>query len=128
MSDHVELKYLTRRLEDAKSALRVLKDERSELDNKIRKEQETVTRLDKEIGRLKSSNTGKAAIVSEHALLRYFERVLNFDLDKIKRDLMPEGVEKAIKTMGSGTFPTTTHRLKVKNGIVVTVLTDDDKE
>ena len=34
--------------------------------------------------------------------------------------------ENQIKVLGSGTFVTDSHRLKVRNGVVITVLTDDE--
>lgn len=124
MSDLVELKYLNRRLEEARSVVKVLTEDKLVLEEKIKREKDTINKLEKDIKNIRDNVNGRL-VVSEHALLRYFERVLNYDLEEIKKKIVPDTVETAIKTMGSGTFPTETHKLKVKNGIVVTILTDE---
>jgi len=128
VADHAELKHLQRRLDESRASVKALRDEKQALDEKINKEQGTINKLQKDIERIKSAaqSNGKL-VVSEHALLRYFERVMGFNLEEIKKRIVPESVSNAIKTVGSGTFPTETHRLKVKDGVVITILTDDEQ-
>lgn len=67
--------------------------------------------------------------ISEHALLRYFERVLKFDLEEIKKLIVTEKVTKLIDELGeSGSYPTgkldkdgNEYRITLKNNVVVTV-------
>jgi hypothetical protein len=77
---------------------------------------------DKEITRLK-----KGIIVSEHAMLRYFERVLGFNLEEIKALVLPPEDQEIIKAMGNGTFPINkgTHKVTVVDSVITTVLTKD---
>lgn len=44
-------------------------------------------------------------VVSEHAMLRYMERVMGVDLNKIKVHILAEGREELIRTARSGAFP-----------------------
>ena len=72
-------------------------------------------------------------VVSEHAMLRYFERVEGYDLEEIRRKIMPERVEEQVKLIQTGTFPVgvngSSFRVRAKNRVVLTVLTKDgDKE
>ena len=64
---------------------------------------------------------GKAPIVTEHALLRYFERVLGYDLDAVSRGLLTEQAVAMIAVMPNGKIPSVGCRLVVKDGVVVTI-------
>lgn len=64
-------------------------------------------------------------VVSEHAMLRYIERVMGLDLEKLKAEMVPPGTAAAIATFKSGKFPTPTCRLVVKESTVVTVETEE---
>jgi sugar-specific transcriptional regulator TrmB len=67
--------------------------------------------------------------ISEHAFLRYFERVLGYDLDQISKDIITDKVKDYIEKLGgSGTYPTgkfdkeeKEYRVTLKNNIVVTM-------
>jgi len=75
-----------------------------------------------EKGRAYRSKLGQVP-VSEHAIVRYFERVLGYDLDEIRAAIMPEIIERSAAVLGNGIFPVgQTHRLRVHRGVVVTVL------
>lgn len=63
--------------------------------------------------------------VTEHAIFRYFDRVLGFDIDDIKDKIMDEPTKKLIATMKSGKFPREGFKIVVKNGAVVTIETND---
>ncbi len=65
-------------------------------------------------------------VVSEHALLRYFERILGYDLDAISQELLPPATVAKIRQLGSGTYPVQVHghpaRIRVQDRVVTTVL------
>lgn len=66
---------------------------------------------------------GKSIIVSEHALLRYFERVLGYDLDAITKGLLTDEATAMINAMPNGKIPSVGCRLVVSDGVVVTIET-----
>ncbi len=76
----------------------------------------------------KLNNTNEITI-SEHALVRYFERVLKFDMEEIKQNILTEEVLRLSEELGgSGTYPTgkqdvdgDNYRVVLKNNVVVTV-------
>lgn len=71
--------------------------------------------------RLKEAST--EPLVTEHALLRYIERVYGLDLDVIKGDILTESTIRAIKTLGSGKYPIGVGlKAVVKGGNVVSVV------
>jgi hypothetical protein len=75
-------------------------------------------RIDAEIGKLQ-----RKVIVSEHAIVRYFERVLGYDIEDIKTQILPPDVKQLV----NGTFQVGIHKVKVKDNTIVTVLTNSDE-
>ena len=72
-------------------------------------------------------NNRGTVVVTEHALLRYFERVMGFDLGAIRRELTPPGVVQIVTHLPNGRIP---HpeircRLVVVDGVIVTLETDE---
>lgn len=64
--------------------------------------------------------------ISDHAIVRYMERVYKLDLDGIKRQIMPEEKERLIEKMGDGAYTVKDkvgkYKLVVKGRVVVTIL------
>lgn len=61
--------------------------------------------------------------ISEHAILRYVERVMGINIDDIKKEILSEEVLDLIdKLGGNGTYPTKDFRVVMKDNVVVTVV------
>lgn len=61
--------------------------------------------------------------VSDHAVVRYLERVKGMDIASIRKEILPDNVKQAT-IMGNGYYPVNgTHKVRVKDGVVITVLT-----
>lgn len=59
--------------------------------------------------------------VSEHAIVRYFERVLGFDIPVIEKEIK-NGIEEQIKVLGSsGNYVVKTYTAVVSDNTVVTI-------
>lgn len=71
-------------------------------------------------------NASQELVVSEHALLRYFERILGYDLEALSRALTPPETVARIRQLGSGTYPVRVDghlvRIRVQDRVVTTVL------
>lgn len=64
----------------------------------------------------------KEPMVTEHALLRYCERVLKIDMDAIKATILSETTLKQSQTLGNGKYPVVDgHRAVIKDSCVVTI-------
>lgn len=103
-----------------------LKEQQKDIADRLQKDKSTLSKINQDIDRIKGH--GGKLVVSEHAILRYFERVMKFDIEEIKKKILPDEQENQIKVLGSGTFSVETHRLKVRNGVVITILTDNDSD
>jgi predicted transcriptional regulator len=129
-NDSAALKHLQTQRNEAVAAIKVAREQQREIGLKISSLQQNINHLDREIREL---TTKKAKpVVSEHAMLRYFERVLHYDLDEIAEKVMPTPVAEQIQTVRSGKFPVgrngDSFRLVVKDNVVMTLLAPEDKE
>lgn len=124
VSDQVELKglqvHLTRLLAERDEANRQAREALKEANAC----QTKIDVIERQIRKIQEET--KDPIVSEHALLRYVERVLGIDLEAIKRSILSEKVRGYIKQLPSGKFPGDGFRVVVKNRTVTTITTKDD--
>jgi hypothetical protein len=72
----------------------------------------------------------KRVRVSAHAIIRYFQRVLGCNIQEVTEWLVPSHVAQQIKKSGNGIYPVVihgkcSHRLVVKDGVVLTVESPD---
>ena len=68
-------------------------------------------------------------IISEHAILRYLERVKGIDLEEIQKEILPTPeLRKSIATCGDGKYMVDEFALRIKKNVVVTILTKDEEE
>lgn len=123
MAEHNEVKTIQVRIHKEEEKLRRLFTERQEI---TREYDRCVVRLKQLREKLyELTHQPDKVILSEHALLRYLERVSKIDLEAIRHQLLPPALELEIRTLGDGFFPAPGCRLVVKQGIVVTVETDE---
>ena len=129
-TDHVELKALTSRREQADRRLKALQEESTALNQKITAEHREISGIDAKISQLqaKAKNQTKSVLITEHAILRYLERVKGLDLDQVKKEMVPELVIAKIRALGNGEYPVGTHSVKVKDNTVITILTKEEKD
>ena len=64
---------------------------------------------------------GREPIVTEHAMLRYIERVLGINLEEVKMQILNEKTLAMINSLGSGKFPGDGYKVVVKNRSVITI-------
>jgi len=125
VKDSAEIKGLeTRRnkLQSERKALNI------EIQDKQKQSSDMKTRIDgfqKKIEKLKAQKP-KDLIVSEHAMLRYIERVMGIDLQELQERILPPEKAMEVKAMGNCTYGMGDHRLTVKDGVIVTVLGDEE--
>ena len=126
VSEQVELKALERRIAEASASVDCLVVERDAINSKIQREKALLEKLKAELAALKND---AGVIVSEHAILRYLERVYGMDIEAWKREILPESLIPTIEKLGrSGDFPASEkHRVRLSRGVVVTILTKDEK-
>jgi chromosome segregation ATPase len=66
-------------------------------------------------------------IVTEHALLRYLERVCGVDVEAARQAILTPKLREQIAALQSGVFPADGFRVRARNGAVVTVIVRDEE-
>ena len=125
MTSH-DLKYLQSRLTEAESEIASLKERRAAIDRDLTAKGSQAADLRKRIAELQDG--AKDIVISEHAMLRYIERVIGLDLKQLQAIIIPDDLREKIRTLGSGEYshenPNGKYKLRVKNNTVVTVLVE----
>ena len=92
-----------------------ISNKQKERSNKIK----TIKELQKQIDFFKQN---KKPTVSEHAIVRYFERIKGFDISEIEKEILSEEVLKLVETLGGkGTYPNKDFRVIMNNFTVTTI-------
>lgn len=97
-------------------------DEKQSEASKLRKE---MGQIKQQMDNLKSKAEGNI-VVSEHAMLRYIERVLGINLDELQQKILSDSEAKIVSAMGNCTYPRDGFKIKIQNGTVVTVIGEDE--
>jgi len=117
-ADAAKLKGLISRKGEAEEKIDTLSYTRRDVEQEIAREVKKYKRILKGI----ESLTVKDTIVSEHAILRYIERVMLVDLDEIKCRILSDDVISGVKNFGNGKFPVSDGvRAVAKGNVIVTV-------
>jgi chromosome segregation ATPase len=134
VSDHVALKGLQTRRDSLSTELNTTKQQVGdalEVLNRLRdtmhQQQSQLSRLDNEIANFKKKQ--EKPIVTEHAILRYLERVVGLDIEAHKNVILPPETEAQIRHLGNGVYPVKgpkSFKIKVQNGAVVTVMMEGE--
>jgi len=84
--------------------------------------QQELTKINNNLNKLKKGEL----IITDHAIVRYMERVKHLPLEELKKLLLPDSTRALIAKLGNGRFPAGgTHSVVVKDNIVLTITTND---
>jgi low affinity Fe/Cu permease len=122
-SNPMDDKYLKR----LRTQIKELKNTSSGLRDKIKYIERQRERVHVEINniqkRIDKIEIDKTIRVSEHALLRYIERVKNIDLKEAESEIVTDKLKEYVDTLGgTGSFPVGNYKVILKNYNVVTVI------
>lgn len=118
---NTKLKALQVRLNKLKESIDTSQSEIKVMTDSLNKLKSQRGNLEAEIKSLTTST--KNLIVSEHAILRYLERVMEYDLSLIEQAILSESLKASYKTFGNGNYPVSDGvKAVVKDGVVVSIL------
>ena len=116
MREYREVRTLKQQIKKRKVEAEELKELASLYNREYSLKLNEIKRMEKELEEIRTSEVK----VTEHAIVRYFERILGFDIKAIEEKLK-HGLD-AHETLGSGTYPNEDFRVVVKDNHIVTVL------
>ena len=104
-----------------------LTEEYRALQSKMDKANSLIKRYQGELDKVVSKSN--SLIVSEHAMLRYLERVYKLDLLKIEQEIASKNLYVQVEALGNGTYSCDeSYSAKVVDGVVVTILDNKNKQ
>ena len=129
MSDEsAQLKKLIRDLTEVQGVRNDIIWKQRELQTELSKVDHEIDLMQSKIETLKRQ--GRNLVVSEHAVLRYLERIKGMDLGALKSEILAEDVLQKIQALKGcdGVYPVRAgFSVRIKNRTVVTILTKDRK-
>lgn len=115
-----KLKQLNSLKRKCEAEVNVLKIDSDNIKNEIKQKEKYLAGINKQI---KEINSKSDLIISEHAIIRYLERVLDIDINKLESELIPDKVRKQIAILGNGTYSIgDSHKIVVKDNTIITVI------
>jgi GH35 family endo-1,4-beta-xylanase len=128
---------MNQKIESILSKIKIAENERDDLKLRQRevsqltsKNQIELTRLSAELEEAQKEMPPEILFepeVSDHALVRYMERILGLDIKEFKGRLLDEETKKAIQFAKSGKLKKDGHTLVFQDGVVVTITSDEDE-
>ncbi|MBS4461234.1 hypothetical protein JXA27_01455 [Aerococcaceae bacterium zg-B36] len=120
-----ELKRLQTLKANAEAELTSLRFEANAMKKEIELKETNIRSLNQQIEKL--TKESKGITVSEHAIIRYLERVLGINSEEIVEKILPERTKQLAMELGNGQYAVNEGEFKVviRNGVVVSVLTDE---
>ena len=100
-----------------------LKEQKKIVEKEISTLEESLKSLEQKINNLQNSDL----IVSEHAIIRYIERVIGINIEEIVEKIATEKMKKMVEWCGNGLYPSENgdFKLKINNNVVVTILNNE---
>ena len=100
-----------------------LKEQKKIVEKEISTLEESLKSLEQKINNLQNSDL----IVSEHAIIRYIERVIGINIEEIVEKIATEKMKKMVECCGNGLYPSENgdFKLKINNNVVVTILNNE---
>lgn len=88
-----------------------------------RKEAEIARRVKDLNNQIETLSRTESPYITEHAMLRYFERVLGFDMAFLADEILDDLTKAKIAAFRSGTFNKSGYSLVVKDMSIITIKT-----
>jgi hypothetical protein len=75
----------------------------------------------------KRERNKRGLVVTDHSIVRYFERVLGLNIREIKETIIKQDLKERYRIMGNGTFDQGDFRVVVNDNTVITILNKEKK-
>ncbi|MDQ7067972.1 MAG: hypothetical protein Q9M40_08360 [Sulfurimonas sp.] len=90
--------------ESIEKEFNTLQSKRDRCNNQLKKYQEEISKLKDSID---------TVVISEHAIIRYLQRVYELDLEKIEKEILTPELQLKIVEFGNGTYEYDGFRIKL---------------
>lgn len=116
-----------RKIKGLKSQLKIMKGDaealKIEVANKQREYNAKINKIQNLRDEIEKFDKNGKLKVSEHAIVRYLERVKGFDISEIEKEILTDEVITLVKKLGgNGVYPNKHFKVLIKNYTVTTVV------
>ena len=118
-------------LEKYQRELRILEKKKCAVCSELNKLEKDKVKLENEIYNLNTlinSLKIREIKISSHCILRYFERILGYNLDEIKAKILTDKIKEQYFVLGDGNYQNGNYILVIKNDTVITLIDNKDGE
>lgn len=113
-------------LKEVKKELEELHLEMKSLGNQMNDKKSVAGNLRK---KLKDAEKAKKIHITDHALLRYIERILGIDVEQIRNEILTEETRYQVFVLGDGKYPVNNdHYVIIRDNALITVYPINDAE
>lgn len=121
-----QLKSIKTRLQKEEAAKKTLSQEINALNNKLNDSKKRIQKLKREEKNI--TLYSKDIMITEHAILRYLERVEGLDLQEIIHTIIPDETRKLIKEFGNGSYNVKgKYKLIIKDNALVSIVENKNR-
>ena len=115
-------KQLTTQLSKEEADFALVKAQIEILNKELQSKNQSIQKLKTQIKKLQSNEDNKLK-VSEHAIVRYFERVKGFNIEEIEKEILADEVIKMVETLGGkGKYPNKDFTVVMQDFTVTTII------
>jgi hypothetical protein len=115
-----KIKGLKTQLNQLNADADILKIQISNNQKELSSKLNSIKQINSEIEKL---NQQDGIRVSEHAIVRYLERVKGLDIEQIQSEILTDSILKLIEVLGvNGTYPNNGFSVVIRNNTVTTIL------
>ncbi len=121
IKQRTEHKRLTVLLEKLEGEMEALKMQKNSISQEIQAKNTQVMKVRSELKKLNKASDN--IIISEHAILRYLERVKKIDIELLSGEILTPKVIEAYDKLGDGKYPINNqYKVVIKDNVVLTVI------
>jgi len=124
MSNNPDIEELTYKRNALNAQMTKLIEERNRTNEQIRSIAEKISNIDHQISSMKKSHKLNKTGITDHALLRYLERIHGFDVEEIRKELMTDSLRKCLQTYKTGKVTENGITYIFRDNAIVTIMID----
>jgi chromosome segregation ATPase len=114
-------KHLESRLAAASEEFKQLDERRKEIEREITERRQSKKRIQQRIQQIERDGDDAGVRITEHAIVRFLERVKGIDIEQVKREMLGEKQEEVVSQLKTCKVDQGDCTLVVNNSTVVTV-------
>jgi chromosome segregation ATPase len=124
MSRKPDIEELAFKRNDLNAQMSALITERKKADDRIKEIAQHISNIDKLIAGIRRDLKSCKVGITDHALLRYLERIHGFDVEEVKKRLLTDKLRTSMQMYGKGKITENGITYIFRDNAVVTIMTD----